>query len=109
MPTQNAPHVSITSAPQVTLTAPARIPLVIPWKSKSTFSFEGHNIGLRKKVTIPAIEGAIMVLAMIISAAAPYSPVIPPDEAPLKRSQPSQRMRVPSATFCGECAVDTSW
>ena len=48
----------------------------MPWKSNRTFSFEGRNIGFRKKVTTPAIEGAIIVLAMMISEAAPYSPEV---------------------------------
>lgn len=90
-----AAHGSTLAHPAVIETSPARIPLVRALKSRITSLFCPVILYRVKKVRIPAAEGARMEFTIASFPPAPESPLILPDEPPLKRSHPSQRIRVP--------------
>jgi len=59
-----------------------------------------------KKVQIPADDGAKIVLTIATWAALPESPTTAVDDPPLNINHPSQRIRVPRTTCCGECGAN---
>jgi hypothetical protein len=99
-----AAHGCTLSQDAVIDTRPARIPFVNAEKLYLKLVFP-PSFYSRAKVTRPAEDGEIIEFIIARDAATPLSPTLPKLEPPLKRSHPTQRMRVPNTTCCGLCEL----
>lgn len=103
-PMTKAAHGCTLSHEAVIDTSPARMPFVNAEKLYLKLVFP-PSFCSRANVTRPAEDGEIIEFIMAREAATPASPTLPKLEPPLKRSQPTQRMRVPKTTYYGLCEL----